>query len=123
MKRFYSLLIFVSAILVTLPSFSQKRKVAKYSDTEYVVLASSAVKGDKAWMEVVNALKRKYRAKVVFFDKVPRESLATLKELCPRYVAIVEIPGNIGRDYVIDVNKMSRQIDDDIYADYLCGIF
>lgn len=122
MKQIYKVLIVACAMLVALPSFSQKKKAGKNVGNEYVVLATSAVKGDAAWMEVVNALQAKHGAEVVFFDKAPRESLETLKTLRPRYVAVVETPENLGRDYVIDLNKMSREVDDDIYADYLCGI-
>ena len=109
-------------MLAALPSSAQKKKAAKGGAAEYVVLASAAVKADAEWMKVVNALQVKHDAEVLFFDKAPRESLPTLRELRPRYVAIVDVPANLGRDYVIDVNKMSREVDDDIYADYLCGI-
>ena len=108
MKQIYKVLIVACAMLVALPSFSQKKKAGKNVGNEYVVLASSAVKGDAAWMEVVNALQAKHGAEVVFFDKAPRESLETLKTLRPRYVAVVETPENLGRDYVIDLNKMSH---------------
>lgn len=47
---------------------------------------------------------------------------ASLKQLNPRYVAVVEKPENLGRDYVIGLNRLSRQIDEDKYADFLWGI-
>ena len=40
----------------------------------------------------------------------------------PRYVAIVEKPENLGRDYVIDMHHVSREVDGDIFADFLWGI-
>ena len=37
----------------------------------------------------------------------------------PRYVAVVEKPEKLGRDYVIALNQLSRRVDEDIYADFL----
>ena len=120
MKRICALLILACAVMVVLPSFAQKKK--KNAGSEYVVLASTAVKDDAAWMEVVNALQQKHRAEVVFYEKAPRETLKNLQQLQPRYVAIVEKPENLNRDYMIDMHKVSREVDEDIYADFLWGM-
>lgn len=56
------------------------------------------------------------------FKSTPMEMEAQLKEFNPRYVAVVDVPENIGRDYVIELNRMSRRMDDDPYADFLWGI-
>ena len=94
---------------------------AKPTD-EYVVLAPKSLYKSVEWRAVVDVLKARHDAKVVLFDKSPHEALRTLKRVSPRYVAIVDYPENIGRDYVIDFHNVSRDIDGDIYADFMWGI-
>lgn len=88
----------------------------------YVVLASEQVKEDKTWNEVVSVLAGYHRATVMYYRKHPNELLEALRKLTPRYVACVEKPENLSREYVMEGHRLSRIIDDDIYADYLWGI-
>ena len=92
------------------------------AEDSYVVLISKAVENDTAWIGVANNLSMKHDAEIVVYEESPRDAFDKLKELNPRYVAIVEKPENIGRDYVIDMHLMSRDIDEDIYADFFWGI-
>ena len=89
---------------------------------EYVVLASESAHEDEAWHEVVDAIATKHDAEVVLFATTPSETLARLQALKPRYVAVVDRPENIGRDYVIEFHHTSREVDGDIYADFMWGI-
>lgn len=91
-------------------------------DDSYVVVVSRAVSDDGNWMAVANTLKAKHSADVVTYESSPSELLDTLRQLNPRYVAIVEKAENIGRDYVIDLHHLSRDMDEDIYADFMWGI-
>ena len=119
MMRFVRVfLILLCAVTIVQPPFAN----AKEKEVEYVVLASMSVKKDSSWNAVVEALQQKHRAKVLFYNRCPQETLEALKELRPRYVAIVEMPENLGQDYIIDMHKMSRNIDDDVYADFLWGV-
>ena len=95
---------------------------AHATNPEYVVLASEDVNNDKAWREVVDALANKHDATVVLFTESPCEAIKSLREINPRYVAVVDMPENIGRDYVIEFHHTSRNIDSDIYADFMWGI-
>lgn len=88
----------------------------------YVVAVSRAVNEDKPWADVAEALRLKHSADVVVYESSPCELLDTLRSLNPRYVAIVEKPENIGRDYVINFHHTSRDVDEDIYADFMWGI-
>ena len=89
----------------------------------YAVLAPSVFAEDSAgWEGVVASLQARHGAEVLRFDGTPTELEAQLKALSPRYVAVVDVPENIGRDYVIALNQMSRRMDDDPYADFLWGI-
>ena len=100
---------------MALPSSAGKKEAAK----DYVVLASTAVRDDAEWMKAVTALQKRHGAEVFYFEKSPREVEDALKAAYPRYVAIVEKPENLGRDFVIDFHKLSREMDDDIYEDFL----
>ena len=91
-------------------------------DNNYVVAMSRVVSKDQAWADVAEALRLKHSADVVVYESSPCELIDTLRSLKPRYVAIVEKPENIGRDYVIDFHHTSRNIDEDIYADFMWGI-
>ena len=91
-------------------------------DDSYVVAMSRAVAEDKPWADVAEALRLKHSADVVVYESSPCELLDTLRSLNPRYVAIVEKPENIGRDYVINFHHTSRDVDEDIYADFMWGI-
>ena len=89
---------------------------------DYVVAASKEVEADGEWMKVVEALAKRHRATVLYYDKQPRELLEELRRLTPRYLAVVEKPENLNREFVMEGHRLSREIDDDIYADYLWGI-
>ena len=95
---------------------------ANKSDDSYVVAVSRAVNEDKPWADVAEALRLKHSADVVVYELSPCELLDTLRSLNPRYVAIVEKPENIGRDYIVDFHHTSRDVDEDIYADFMWGI-
>ena len=95
---------------------------AHAANPEYVVIASENVNQDKAWREVVNKLATKHDAEVLLFAESPCETIESLRKINPRYVAVVDMPENIGRDYVIDFHHVSRDIDSDIYADFMWGI-
>lgn len=119
MRRLCILLVAACA-LSALPAFASKK--TRGAGCEYVVMASYDVKGDAAWMEAVETLRERHGAEVLFYAGAPRERLDALRGLSPRYVAVVEKPENLDRDYVIDLNKLSREVDGDIYADFLWGI-
>lgn len=89
----------------------------------YVVAAPVSFPDDSlGWEQVVSVLQHRHNAEVLRFSESPMELEQDLKKLYPRYVAVVDVPERIGRDYVIEMNRMSRRMDDDPYADYLWGI-
>lgn len=91
-------------------------------ENSYIVLVSEDVTTDQEWSVVANRLSAKHSAPIIEFTASPTELIDTLKVLRPRYVAIVDIPSNIGRDYVINFHLASRTLDEDIYADFFWGI-
>lgn len=95
---------------------------SSYKSNDYLVVVSECVMQDAEWAEVANAIAAKHKAKIVTYVTEPRETLEQIREAYPRYVAIVEKPENIGRDYVINLNVMCREVDEDIFSDFLWGI-
>lgn len=94
----------------------------KADEKEYVVLVGKSVQSDQSWKKVVDRLVEIHQAQVVEYNEFTSEALSRLKGLSPRYVAIVEKPERISRQFVIDLNQMSRKVDRDIYCDFLWGI-
>lgn len=102
--------------------FAGNRRPVKVEGCEYVVLASRLVEQEQAWKEVVEVLRELHAAEVVYYVKEPREALEALRRIHPRYVAVVEKPERITRDYVIGMHRLSRQMTPSVYADFIWGI-
>lgn len=92
------------------------------SKSDYVVLVRESTQADAAWRRVVDRLVEMHQAEVVTYRQLPSEVLSRLQVLYPRYVAVVDKPENVKRDFVVDLNRMSRKIDEDMYADFLWGM-
>lgn len=92
------------------------------TDYDYLVLASESVMQSPDWAAVAESLAEKHSADIVTYPTSPRDVMDAIREAYPRYVAIVDMPENIGRDFVIDLHRLARTVDTDIYADFLWGI-
>lgn len=91
--------------------------------TNYVIAVSEAVTNDAGWMRVVDELQKLHpHAVVINYQDSLKQLLPSLQELRPRYLTVIEKPENINRDFVVEGNRMTRTIDDDIYDDYIWGI-
>ena len=115
-------ILFLSFIALLFAGCNTAERPSALLENNYLVLASEDVANDAEWMAIAEKLAKKHNSHIVTFAEVPRDVLETLRAENPRYVAIVDKPENIGRDYVIDLHLMCRDIDDDIYADFLWGI-
>ena len=115
-------ILFLSFIALLFAGCNTAQRPSALLENNYLVLASEDVANDAEWMAVAEKLAKKHNSHIVTFAEAPRDVLETLRAENPRYVAIVDKPENIGRDYVIDLHLMCRDIDDDIYADFLWGI-
>jgi zinc protease len=106
---------------LVLPATGQAGQ-GKGKKNEYVVLTSREVAADPAWNKVALALAKKHRATILRYDRAPGELAVDLKRLRPRYVAIVEKPERLNRDFIIETHRASRAVDEDIFADFLWGV-
>ena len=105
----------LGAALCALLAVAVSRCTSDVEPDSYAVLAPAAFAEDaEAWEGVVSSLQQRHDAVVLRFEESPMELEAQLKEVAPRYVAVVDVPENIGRDYVIALNQMSRRMDEDI---------
>ena len=115
-------ILFLSFIALLFAGCNTTERPSALLENNYLLLASEDVANDAEWMAVAEKLAKKHNSHIVTFAEAPGDVLETLRAENPRYVAIVDKPENIGRDYVIDLHLMCRDIDEDIYADFLWGI-
>jgi hypothetical protein len=71
---------------------------------------------------VVHALVNKHLAKVLLYDRTIDDCLPGLRRELPRYICFVAKPAEVTREFVAQVNRLTRQLDDDPYTDALWGI-
>jgi zinc protease len=88
----------------------------------YAVVVSRGTHSDADWAEVVEALREKHQASVVIYGESVRQALPALRRLFPRYACFVARPAEAGRRFVVDVHRLTRDLDSDPYTDLLWGI-
>ncbi|MDR2130313.1 MAG: hypothetical protein LBP56_03965 [Odoribacteraceae bacterium] len=114
--------LWIALLFCVIAPATGQAKEGKWKKNEYVVLASREVASDPAWNKVALALCKKHRATLLQYEQAPGERSEELKKLRPRYVAIVEKPERLNRDFIIDMHRVSRTADEDIFADFLWGV-
>ena len=112
----------VSAFLVTLTTVALFSSNANAADGGYCVVVSKPTNDNPEWHLVVTALTEKHRANVLVYDKKVDEVLPELKKQFPRYACFVAPPSEVTRDFVAQVHRVSRNLNDDPYPDVLWGI-
>lgn len=117
-KMLFSLIFFFISIINTTVCYAEKAA----STSEYAVLVSSTVRNDAEWHKVALDLQKLHNASIVYFAQHPEDCEEQLREISPRYVAIVDQPQNINDRYIMRIARLSRRMDSDIYADWLWGI-
>jgi hypothetical protein len=91
----------------------------------YAIVVSEATLADSPWKEVVAALEAKHTARgpfVVRWHESATEAVATLAERFPRHTCFVARPEEATREFVAEVHRLTRRLDDDPYTDTLWGI-
>lgn len=104
--------------------FGMAAEPAPSSHVSYLIVSSRAAQDDPGWKQVAEALLKKHGpdSKIVVYDKQVGEVLAALRQAAPRHVCFVTPPTDAGRQFVADVHRLMRKIDDDPYTDALWGI-
>ncbi len=84
----------------------------------YAIVVSRATHDDASWKRVVDALKQKHDgAQVIIYESHVNDALTALREQFPRYTCFVATPDEAGRQFVADVHRLTRKLDDDPYTD------
>jgi hypothetical protein len=94
-------------------------------DGGYAVVVSEATQTDPSWAEVVAALTAKHRDRrpvTITWRESPQESLPELAKARPAFACFVARPGEASREFVGEVHRVARGLDDDPYGDVLWGI-
>ena len=88
----------------------------------YCIVVAKATHDDPQWKPVVDALVVKHQGTVITFDSAVKDSLRDLQKQLPRYVCFVAKPSEATREFVAEVNRLTRQIHDDPYTDAIWGV-
>ena len=90
--------------------------------SSYVVLVPKATWHQAEWKDVVGILRSKYDASVIVYEREIETCLPDLRNLMPRYTCLVAQPEDTGREAVVSLHRLLRQLDDDPYTDTIWGI-
>jgi len=122
MTRFVDCATLLLAISLLCVSLYAAAADAGTEEGKYAVVVSRSTRDDAAWKQVVEALVVKHRADLVVFDTAVAGSLERLRELFPRYTCFVATPSEATRQFVAEVHRLTRRLDDDPYTDTIWGI-
>ena len=94
---------------------------AEETKSNYAVVVSRTTLGQPEWKEVVDALSAKHKGQVIVYDRLA-EARTQLARLFPRYACFVTTPAETTREFVAEVHRLTRQLDNDPYTDVIWGI-
>lgn len=90
---------------------------------EYAVLISEKTFKRKDWKATAAKFAKRYDGKlIVWRGNDISAARKALKKANPRYVAVVATPEELDRVFVAKLHKISREMNGDIYGDFLWGI-
>jgi hypothetical protein len=89
---------------------------------DYAIVVSQKTAANESWSKVVSTLQEKHDAQIIRYENSVKESLSPLKKLFPRHACFVATPHETTKDFVRAIHLLSRQLDDDPYADLFWGI-
>lgn len=97
-------------------------QTAKGAELGYVTVVSQACYQQTDWKPVVDALIAKHAGEVLQYDKSVTETIPALQQRFPRFVCFVCLPTEATREFVAEVHRLTRQLDEDPYTDAIWGI-
>jgi zinc protease len=92
------------------------------ASADYAVVVSQATYDDAEWRPVVDALVEKHKAAIIRYPSGVGDAADELRKLFPRWICFVAKPSEAGRQFVANVHRLTRRLDDDIYTDAQWGI-
>ncbi len=121
---------FVLLICMTPDIVAQDKEPDAKARAKYAVVVSNKLyekedDGAAKWPDVIDKLKKKYKATVFRFEGSPDSDGSLRKELAryqPYYVCFVSRPEHCGRNFVQSAIKLMHSLDDDPYDDAIWAI-
>lgn len=110
-----------AAICLVVSDFAALSAPASAAES-YAIIVSKSTHADAEWKPVVETMVKKHSATVIEYESSVKESLPALKETYPRHICFIARSTEAGEKFVADVNRLTRQLDDDPYPDALWGI-
>ena len=107
---------------VTPPARAAAPDSAAFAQPGYAIVVSKKTRADAGWGEVVETLRARHGARVFDYDGEVESVLPGLRAQFPRYACFVATPAEAGREFVAQVHRLTRRLDDDPYTDCLWGI-
>lgn len=111
---------FAAAMLATGLCAVTGRAVA--DESRYCIVVSESTRADSDWKPVTETLVAKHAAEVLTYSQSVRDVLPKLRQRFPRYICFVCQSREATREFVADVSRLCRQLDDDPYTDAIWGI-
>ena len=87
----------------------------------YAVVVSKVTLDKPEWKKVVDALVVKHKGQVIVYEELAQVRAGLTKQ-APRYACFVATSAETTRQFVAEVHRLTRQLDDDPYTDVLWGI-
>lgn len=88
----------------------------------YCIVVSESTRDAPQWSRVVAALRDKHDGQVIEYDSSVESARRTLRQTFPRYTCFVVKPSEATRGFVSTVHQLTRELDNDPYADTFWGI-
>jgi hypothetical protein len=89
---------------------------------DYAIVVSKQTYANQGWKKVVSALQEKYEDHCLIQVEKTAEALESLQKHFPRYTCFVAQPEEAGREFVTEVHRLTRKLDDDPYTDTFWGV-
>jgi hypothetical protein len=98
--------------------------IAQKIDGGYAVVVSKATQADPDWARVVSTLQQKYGSQVQVFtwDTSVDQTQPALSKMLPHYTCFVARPSETSREFVAQVHRLTRNLNEDPYPDTIWGI-
>lgn len=108
----------------TLPVCPTPTEGVKCSSPAYTILIARKTAQLPDWQSVVTALQKKYpKAQVIELDELSEKGIAgALRQGKARYAALIARPEEVNRVLFLNIHRASRQMDDDLWGDCICGV-
>ena len=109
-------------LIATLFALISQTVATEVAASDYAIVVSQQTRSDAGWNRVVAALEAKHNGRVIVYDTAITEALLALVKQFPQHVCFVATRDEATREFVAQVHRLTRQLDEDPYTDCLWGI-